>query len=488
MAKLLHRVETTLRCFYVFNSSYCKKEGDEFKKILYYNPEDIELNTKIKDVGLSEAIIQFTGTFVGDDDCKALHTQKTTQLFYQPERGYWIVLVLNVPKEVKCKDSVEVPEYRGAEVQDRIYRAVLRQCYNMFRLIWGTFRSNSCESDEENGREQLKEKLSTFFNNYLKTLRFPVGDVLSFMHSIQYLPLEQALFLRAHNFINMIRATFPAIRETVLLYDEQIISGGQIDSIELCSLHQYLLTSFIQKSEQAVGSSQSESPLVEKFQNGVYVTSLSSEEHSTDLPKIYLKIRKELDCYYLVIFRVLKATICLLISVLEDPPSKEFYEELRTYMEPQLSSIAKDIEENIGKQQGLLKANTSSLVSALASADDNVNPKYILINEQSLKHLTNIPTEYRRTNKPTQYIPANVTNLIADLMPPDEGNDLEDSHSELKHVLIKTTNDFWIVNLCWNWRRGYVIIRNSKATLLDITQEARNVFDKQFTDDVFFDK
>lgn len=61
MAKLLHRVETTLRCFYVFNSSYCKKEGDEFKKILYYNPEDIELNTKIKDVGLSEAIIQFTG-------------------------------------------------------------------------------------------------------------------------------------------------------------------------------------------------------------------------------------------------------------------------------------------------------------------------------------------------------------------------------------------------------------------------------------------
>lgn len=104
-------------------------------------------------------------TFVGDDDCKALHTQKTTQLFYQPERGYWIVLVLNVPKEVKCKDSVEVPEYRGAEVQDRIYRAVLRQCYNMFRLSWGTFRSNSCESDEENGREQLKEKLSTFFNN-----------------------------------------------------------------------------------------------------------------------------------------------------------------------------------------------------------------------------------------------------------------------------------------------------------------------------------
>lgn len=65
MSKLLQRVEINLRCFYVFNSNYCKKEGEEFKKILYYNPEDIELNTKIKDVGLSEAIIQFTRYVVG---------------------------------------------------------------------------------------------------------------------------------------------------------------------------------------------------------------------------------------------------------------------------------------------------------------------------------------------------------------------------------------------------------------------------------------
>lgn len=33
----------------------------EHKKVLFYHPNDIELNTKIKDVGLSEAIIRFTG-------------------------------------------------------------------------------------------------------------------------------------------------------------------------------------------------------------------------------------------------------------------------------------------------------------------------------------------------------------------------------------------------------------------------------------------
>ncbi|CAD7002779.1 unnamed protein product [Ceratitis capitata] len=388
MSKILQRVETTLRCFYIFNSNFCKKEGEEANKILYYNPEDIELNTKIKDVGLSEAIIQFTGTFVGSNDCKALHTQKTTQLFYQPESGYWMVMVLNVPKEVKSKDGIEVPEYRGAEVQDRMYRAILRQCYNKYRLNYGTFHSNLSlnECDDYNGRQQLQEKLSTFLNDYLRSLKFPVNDILSFMHSIQYLPLEQSLFLRAHNFINMIRSTFPIIRESVLLYEDYVISGGQIEPMELCSLHQYIGDKFFEKSEGASRNAHIDSPIVEKYLNGVFVTGSEFSEQSVNLPRVYLKLSGELNCYYLIIFRVLNATLCLLKSADESPPSFDFYTELRTYMEPQLSSISKDIEESSGKQQSLRKANTSTSLSALTSsvADDCAAPKYIFINEKTL--------------------------------------------------------------------------------------------------------
>ncbi|XP_053955039.1 vacuolar fusion protein CCZ1 homolog isoform X1 [Anastrepha ludens] len=483
MSNILQRVETTLRSFYIFNSKFGQKEGDEFKKILYYNPQDIELNTKIKDVGLSEAIIQFTSTFVGEDDCKALHTQKTTQIFYQPECGYWMVMVLNVPKEIKSKDGIEVPEYRGAEVQDRIYRTVLRQCYKMFRLSCGTFLSNTISNGDGHdcGREQLQERLSKFFNKYLQSLRIPVNDVLSFMHSIQYLPLEQPLFLRAHNFINMIRATFPIIKETVLLYDERIVCGGQIGPIELCNLHQYLVNSFLEKSENTIRNAHNDSPIVDKYHSGVFITG-----QENDLPKIYLTVAGNLQCYYLLIFRVLNATLCLLLSDKEDLPKNDFCTELHTYMGPQLSRIVKDIEENINKQQSLRKQFPSTSLSALTSStntDDFSVPKYLFINEQSLKHLTNIPPG----SKSSHYIPSNVINLIADLNPYEEGN-LEEYYSSLKEVQIKTTNDFWIVQRCWNWRQCYVIIHNSKATLLDITQEAKRVFDKEFTDDVFFDK
>ncbi|XP_036338310.1 vacuolar fusion protein CCZ1 homolog [Rhagoletis pomonella] len=487
MSKLLQRVETTLRSFYIFNSKFGQKEGEEFKKILYYSPQDIELNTKIKDVGLSEAIVQFTSTFVGEDDCKALHTQKTTQLFYQPEIGYWIVMVLNVPREIKSKDGIEVPEYRGAEVQDGIYRVILRQSYNMYRLSQGTFHSSMIVNGKEDDccREQLQGRLSAFFDDYLQSLRIPVLDVLAFMHSVQYLPLGQALFLRAHNFINMVRATFSIIQDTILLYDERIICGGQIGPTELCSLHKFVVDSFFKKSEYSTRNAHNGSPLVEKYHSGAFVTGLQSVENSTDLPKVYLELAGSLHCYYLIIFRILNATLCLLINAEESPPNNDFYKELHSYMGPQLSSIVKDIEETYCKEQSLRKATTSASLSTLTSAtiaDDCSVPKYLFVNEQSLKHLTNIPHDHGQISKSPQCIPANVINLIADLIP------CKESYSPLKEVQIKTTSDFWIVQRCWNSRQCYVIIHNSKATLLDITQEARRVFDKEFTDDVFFDK
>jgi len=113
MTKLLQRVDVSLRGFYIFNSKFSKADGEERKKIVYHYPDDIEVNTKIKDVGLSEAIIAFTSNFTeATNDCKALYTQKTTQVFYEPEPDFWLVIVLNVPKELRSKGGIEVAEWR----------------------------------------------------------------------------------------------------------------------------------------------------------------------------------------------------------------------------------------------------------------------------------------------------------------------------------------------------------------------------------------
>ncbi|XP_016983178.1 vacuolar fusion protein CCZ1 homolog [Drosophila rhopaloa] len=484
MAKLLQRVEITLRSFYIFNSSFGEQEGEEHKKVLFYHPNDIELNTKIKDVGLSEAIIRFTGTFTSEDDCQALHTQKTTQLFYQPEPGYWIVLVLNVPKEVRLKEGVEVADYRGAEISDRIYRAILRQCYQMFCFQHGSFSAfGSGEPNPAKRRDLLCQELLHFYGHHLTNLKEPSHcDIIDMMHSTQYLPLDKSLFLRAQNF-GTLGETFPAIKESIMLYQEQVLCGGKLNPGDLHSLHSYVVQHVlkVEASSSSIAVSQSLKRSISECQVGGFVRSQQKgdgkeAENLEDHPlKVYVTLEeKQAKPYYLLIYRALHITLCLFLDADQPEPKQELYDELHSYMAPQLTSLARDITSELNKE----------LVGAASQENTTSNsenaPKYLFINEQSLQHHTNLQRHL------PQGLPRNVFSIIADLANPSGRGEMDSSPAE--ELQVKTTNDYWIVKRRCNYRQYYVILCNSKATLLDVTQEARRIFEQELTDDVFFDK
>ena len=110
-------------------------------------------------------------TFSDDTDaCKSLHTQKTTQLFYQPEPNYWMVLVINVPKEIHVKNGEELNNYCGAEVSNRICKTILQQADNTFRLFRGTIEDNlkrqtaKASNDAAAGLLQLQKQLKVLFD------------------------------------------------------------------------------------------------------------------------------------------------------------------------------------------------------------------------------------------------------------------------------------------------------------------------------------
>ena len=65
----------------------------EHLKILYYYPEDETLNRKIRNIGLCEALVNFSRTFSSDQPCEAVHTQRRRQVYFEPEPGIWIVMV-----------------------------------------------------------------------------------------------------------------------------------------------------------------------------------------------------------------------------------------------------------------------------------------------------------------------------------------------------------------------------------------------------------
>ncbi|XP_055910076.1 vacuolar fusion protein CCZ1 homolog [Eupeodes corollae] len=475
---MIQKVEMSLRSFYIFNSTLAKKEGEDENKILFYHPSDIELDNKKNDVGLSEAIIQFSSKFSTNDGCKAVHTQKTTQIFFQPEKDYWMVLVLNVPKEIKLnKDGVEEADYRGGEVHDKVFRAVLEQSYRMFRLFAGKFVSNMIGESELQQAENLRKKLYDFYSMYVLTLKLPSCDILDALRTIQYIPLEKALFLRVHNFINMIQATFPTVENTIFFYNEQVVCS-KIDPHDLYCIHEYLLGTVFPNvtNIELSGASLQRSISLDGYRQGSFINGPDKSEsfpNSSKAPKIYLTIKDaDLKCYHMIIYRAMSATLCLMVDS-SNELTDDFFLELHSFMGPQLSSIASDIGESIKSKL------TSDANNPPTDPTDTNNPKFLFINELSLIHHTNIYADHRRPKTCT--IPPNVMNLIADLHEDKKSDKLEEVH-------IKCINDYWIVKKSSNWRQFYVIISNNRATLLDITNEAKKIFDQEITNDVFFDK
>jgi hypothetical protein len=52
----------------------------------------------LKDVGFIEAIVKFTGSFsfkeTTEKDVLTMRTSKTLKVFFEPEKEFWIVLVI----------------------------------------------------------------------------------------------------------------------------------------------------------------------------------------------------------------------------------------------------------------------------------------------------------------------------------------------------------------------------------------------------------
>ncbi|PKU43245.1 hypothetical protein llap_6444 [Limosa lapponica baueri] len=143
----------------VCSTAHTKIQSEE-KKILFYHPNEVEKNEKIRNVGLCEAIVQFTRTFSPTKPAKSLHTQKNRQFFHEPEENFWMVMVVRNPIIEKHKDGKPVYEYQEEELLDKVYSSVLQQCYSMYKLFNGTF----LKAMEDGGVKVLKERLEKFFH------------------------------------------------------------------------------------------------------------------------------------------------------------------------------------------------------------------------------------------------------------------------------------------------------------------------------------
>ncbi|XP_054416157.1 vacuolar fusion protein CCZ1 homolog isoform X4 [Pongo abelii] len=229
----------SLLSFFIYNPGFGPREGEEENKILFYHPNEVEKNEKIRNVGLCEAIVQFTRTFSPSKPAKSLHTQKNRQFFNEPEGNFWMVMVVRNPMiEKQSKDGKPVIEYQEEELLDKVYSSVLQQCYSMYKLFNGTF----LKAMEDGGVKLLKERLEKFFHRYLQTLHLQSCDLLDIFGGISFFPLDKMTYLKIQSFINRMEESLNIVKYTAFLYNDQLIWSG-LEQDDMRILYKYLTTS-----------------------------------------------------------------------------------------------------------------------------------------------------------------------------------------------------------------------------------------------------
>ncbi|XP_072044542.1 vacuolar fusion protein CCZ1 homolog [Amphiura filiformis] len=457
------RTITTLSNFFIYNSNFGPREGEEEKKIIYYFPPNTPIDNQIKNVGLSEAVVKFTETFSPKRPCESLHTQKTRQQYIQAEKDFWVVMTVTIPYSEKTKDGQMYHEYHEEDVQDSVFQAVLAHAYKLFKLFMGTFTSIV----ENNGLEQLKHRLGHFYSRYLATLRLNMSDILEIHNGIQFLPLDKNTYLRIQCFINLIEATFSQIKYAAFLYNDQLVWSG-LEQDDMRILYKYLTTSLFPSSldtelkepPKNLAASQSAAAHYGKFVTGP--PDLNDATKLGRVPKIYVNTDSQSDEFHLVVYRALSATVCLMVDG-TTLPSIEWYRNIDSFIGPQLSSLASDISEQYNTRK--------------TSSNSSQEFKFIYFNQMNLAQKTTVHN--RKTASAT--ISPEIVRLIADINA-DFTRSGEDGET-----LMKTMSDCWVVGKKSDQREFYVVINQKNANLIEINEEVKRLCAAHFTNIFFLD-
>nr|XP_023019873.1 vacuolar fusion protein CCZ1 homolog [Leptinotarsa decemlineata] len=431
-----------LKNFFIFNPTLSTKEGEELQKILYYYPICDNTEVQIKNVGLVEGIIQFTDTFKPTSSASSLHTNKTRQLYFQPEKNYWMVMTLRLNQISKERNATGDAEELEDDIQDNVYEAMLKQAYYMYRLFWGTFQSVKDLST-------LKMNIEIFYRTYLQSLKLPQADILNVFCGIQYLPLDKQTFLKVQCFVNLLESTFPIVPHTAFFYNEHLIWSG-VEPSDMQVIYQYLSTSVFPANleTETQGSSRNSSSTLSALQRGRFIigpSNLKLAKTVGKIPKVYLFGGSGTSELYFVIYKMSGASVCLFIKG-DYELTVDCFKELNEFMNFNLVSVVSSITEYSSRE--------------VVTPCSETSPRFIYFNKLNLALKSTVHSDI----KPSAAIKDSVK-IIADI------NSLIPFLGSTGESIVKTMNDYWVIGKTSNSREFYIALQQKNASLIDISEE-----------------
>ncbi|XP_061383603.1 vacuolar fusion protein CCZ1 homolog isoform X1 [Danaus plexippus] len=444
-------VNNKVNSFFIFNSTFGPREGEELKRILFFHPNQVSVDAQKMQVGLCEAVVKFMTTF-SNEPCEALQTQSKRYIFYQPEKNFWMVLVVRIPYAAKTPST---PGESKEVIETSVIYDLLVSAYKMFRMFVGPFKDIP--------PEDIYTKCEQFFTPYIMS-RNIANDLSNIIQGINYLPLEKNSFFKVVCFIDLLEITYPDFKCVSFVYNEQLIWNG-LATNDMLTLYQYLVQTLLPKQveKEIQGGA-----VTAAVRHGRFISppeGIRTSEDLKKLHKVYLMREDdtEMKQYYLIIYRTLSATVCFTIDV-NTTLDLDTFKSLDAFIGPKLSTIASSISEQCA---------VHALQNAQLSSSEH---KFLYFNRLNLACKTSTPPSLT----PSTAVKPEVLSIIAGI------------HADRKslgnygEIIIKTPDEYWITGKSSNDREFYVIIQEKNANLKDIADEVKRVCEEQMKGIFFY--
>ncbi|XP_065899757.1 vacuolar fusion protein CCZ1 homolog [Dysidea avara] len=461
--------------YYIFNPTLSNSEFAEKQKqkILFYWPKDDSLDRQLRNIGLCEAMINFTRAFNPSKLCEAVRTLRTRQVLYEAEPDIWMVMRVSIPCFEVVSGSDRVIEYHDEMVQDSILQAALETSYQMFKL----FNNSFAYAEEHYGNEGLKNRMERFFTRYLMTMDVNKLDIFMLYKGIQFLPLDKNMFLKVHYLVNQLESTFRQICRSVFLYGDQLVwSGLEHDDMQI--FYNYLVTSLfpahfsssdIQQSGATTFQFATQAPTNQSPQGGCFLlgqnTRQSMEQPSGKSTTVFITLDGQLTSCRLFVYHAQNSTLCFFVNENEDSLSAsdpvDFCKRVDTFLGPLLSKSSRDIREFCSK------AKPTGLEQQY---------RFIYFNQVNLA----VKSSLFSKRPPNNTISPDIMKLIGEIS-------AEYQYVEDNETIARTRSDCWIVCRKSGQRQFFVVISQKSANFTEINDEIRRLCTKEFTNIFFLD-
>jgi len=420
--------KSKLTQLFLFNSTWGPREGEEDQKVVFFWPEETEINTQVKSVGLIEAVIRFGETF-SKKPAHSLHTQKTRTVWREVEDNFFLCFTATVPSIKKIgKEGAEVLEFRPEDVSDSVLLGVLERAHNMFSLFLGSL--SIILSSNNGNKEVVRERANHFYTRYLATLRLENISVLDMWGGLQYLPLESEPFLRVQTLVTRTQEQFENIHSSLFLQQGQLVWSGLVPDITRLLVH-YLTTTLL-PNLPSLPSPSPTSPHQGRF--------LVGGQESDTLPLVHLITGQ----YHLVVFHAINSTLCMLLST---SPDNSFYSNISSSLGPLLSNLSADLTH--------IWANSNSQAQVMQDV------KFIYFNAANFAVKSTVDAGNE-----------NLANLAAEL-----AADLPEGGE----VTAKLNTDQWVVVRVTGVRTVIVLLNQKNLNLMEVSEEVARLDKSSFS-------